>query len=88
VAEFAAMRPGRLRHHGNPALEWCLSNAVGEPDRRGNLYPTKLRSEQKIDAAIAPMMAVGRAMTEDGTQVGLDRVLSGAVLWSAVGGRS
>jgi phage terminase large subunit-like protein len=32
-------------------------------DHRGNLYPTKQRPEQKIDAAVALMMAVGRAMT-------------------------
>ena len=38
---------------------------VGKADRRGNLYPTKRRSEQKIDAAVAVMMALGRAMTED-----------------------
>ena len=31
----------------------------------GNLYPAKQRPEQKIDAAVALMMAVGRAMAED-----------------------
>jgi phage terminase large subunit-like protein len=29
--------PGRLRHDGNPVLEWCLGNVVGKADRRGNL---------------------------------------------------
>jgi phage terminase large subunit-like protein len=72
----AAMRAGRLRHDGNPVLEWCLSNVVGKADRRGNLYPTKLRSEQKIDAAIALMMAIGRAMTEDENDRNLDSYLS------------
>jgi phage terminase large subunit-like protein len=62
----AAMRSGRLRHDGNPVLEWCMGNVVGKPDRRGNLYPAKQRPEQKIDAAVALMMAVGRAMAEDG----------------------
>ena len=38
---------------------------VGKPDRRGNLYPAKQRPEQKIDAAVALIMAVGRAMAED-----------------------
>ena len=38
---------------------------VGRADRRGNLYPAKQRPEQKIDAAVALMMAVGRAMAED-----------------------
>ncbi len=37
-------------------------------DRRGNLYPTKQRPEQKIDAAVALMMAVGRAMAADNGQ--------------------
>jgi phage terminase large subunit-like protein len=61
----AAMRSGRLRHDGDPVLEWCVGNVVGRPDRRGNLYPAKQRPEQKIDAAVALMMAVGRAMAED-----------------------
>ena len=47
------MRSSRLRHDGNPVLEWCLGNVVGKADRRGNLYPTKQRPEQKIDAAVA-----------------------------------
>ena len=62
----AAMRSGRLRHDGDPVLEWCVGNVVGRPDRRGNLYPAKQRPEQKIDAAVALMMAIGRAMAEDG----------------------
>jgi len=61
----AAMRSGRLRHEGNPVLERCLGNVVGKADRRGNLYPTKRRPEQKIDAAVALMMAMGRAMIGD-----------------------
>jgi phage terminase large subunit-like protein len=61
----AAMRAGRIRHDGNPVLEWCMGNVVGQADRRGNLYPTKQRSEQKIDAAVALMMAVGRAMASE-----------------------
>ena len=29
----AAMRSGRLRHDGNPVLEWCMGNVVGKPTR-------------------------------------------------------
>ncbi len=58
-------RTGRDRHDADPALEWCLGNLVGRPDRRGNLYPAKQRPEQRIDAAVALMMAVGRAMAEE-----------------------
>ncbi len=76
----AAMRSGRLRHGGDPVLEWCVGNVVGRPDRRGNLYPAKQRPEQKIDAAVAPMMAVGRA-TEAPAQEG--SILDRAELWTA-----
>ena len=39
-----------------------VGDVGGRPDRRGNLYPAKQRPEQKIDAAVALVMAVGRAM--------------------------
>ena len=44
-----------------PVLGWCVGNVVGEADRRGNLYPAKARSERKINAAVALMIAIGRA---------------------------
>jgi phage terminase large subunit-like protein len=72
----AAMRAGRLRHDGNLVLEWCLGNVVGKANRRGNLCPTKQRLNQKIDAAVALTMAIGRAMSEEDTIAGLDRFLS------------
>ena len=61
----AAMRSGRLRHDGGPVLEWCLGNVVGEADRRGNLFPAKVR-DGKIDAAVALLMAIGRAQASEG----------------------
>jgi phage terminase large subunit-like protein len=60
----AAIRSGRLQHDGNPVLEWCMGNVVGRYDARANVYPRKQRPEQKIDAAIALVMAVGRCMTD------------------------
>jgi phage terminase large subunit-like protein len=39
----AATRSGRLRHDGDPVLEWCVGNVVGRPDRRGSLYRAKQR---------------------------------------------
>jgi phage terminase large subunit-like protein len=57
-----------------------VGNVVGRPDRRGNLHPAKQRPEQKIDAAVASMMAVGRAMAEgDGGTVDLDAFLADPV---------
>jgi phage terminase large subunit-like protein len=79
IALDAAMRSGRLRHDGNPVLEWCLGNVVGKADRRGNLYPTKQRPEQKIDAAVALMMAMGRAMIEDEDAKGLEGFLANPI---------
>jgi phage terminase large subunit-like protein len=60
------------RADGNSVLQWCIGNVVGKGDRRGNLYPTKQRPEQKIDAAVALMMAMGRAMIEDEDAKGLE----------------
>jgi phage terminase large subunit-like protein len=54
------MRSSRLRHDGNPVLGWCIGNVLGHEDRRGNLFPTKQR-DGKIDAAVALLMAIGRA---------------------------
>ncbi len=47
---------------------------------RGNLYPAKQRPEQKIDAAVALMMAVGRAMAEDTDESGLEDFLRDFVI--------
>ena len=55
-----AHRPDR-----NPVLGRCLGHVVGKADRRDDLYPAKQRPERKIDAAVALMMAVGRAMAEE-----------------------
>lgn len=59
----AAMRAGRIEHDGNPVLTWAIGNVVGKYDARGNVYPRKARPEEKIDPAIATIMAVARCMT-------------------------
>lgn len=62
----AAMRSGRLEQDGNPVLAWCIGNVVGTVDRRGNFFPTKAKPEQKIDLAVAAMMGIAGAMTDEG----------------------
>jgi hypothetical protein len=63
-------------HRASAALQPPASADLGgKADRRGNLYPAKQRPEQKIDAAVALMMAVGRAMTEDTNEGDLDDFL-------------
>ena len=82
----AAMRSGRLRRDGDPALGWCVGNVVGRPDRRGNLYRAKQRPKQKIDAAVALLMAVGRAMAEDASEGDLEDLLRNPVIARPAGG--
>ncbi len=60
----AAMRGGRIVHDGNPVLEWCVGNVVGRYDARGNVYPRKARAENKIDGAVALIMALARSMAK------------------------
>lgn len=58
----AAIRGNRVHHDGNGPLAWCIGNVVGHYDARGNVYPRKARPENKIDAAIALIMAIARSM--------------------------
>lgn len=60
---IAAMKDGRFHHDGNPITTWCMSNTVARPARKGMLAPTKQKGKahQKIDGAVAALMALGRA---------------------------
>jgi len=60
----AAIRAGRLRHDGNGPLGWCISNVVGHEDTKGNVYPRKARPDNKIDAAVALIVGIARAMVQ------------------------
>ena len=71
----AATRAGRIRHDGNGPLAWCISNVVGHYDARGNVFPRKARPENKIDAAVALIMAIARCMTDPGPSVYASRGL-------------
>lgn len=62
----AAVLSGRFHHDNNAATNWMVSNVVAKPDGRDNVYPRKDTPMNKIDGAIAALMAVGRAMATDG----------------------
>jgi phage terminase large subunit-like protein len=64
----AAARTGRLEHDGDPVLAWMVSNVVAREDARGNLYPRKERPENKIDGAVASIIAWTRIMGDDAQQ--------------------
>ena len=63
--------PGsRIQHDMNGPLGWCIGNVVGHTDARDNVYPRKARPENKIDAAIALIMAIAQATDQvDATSV-------------------
>jgi phage terminase large subunit-like protein len=50
----------RLRHDGHPVLRWNLSNVAVETDALGNLKLSKKVSTERIDAAVALVMALDR----------------------------
>lgn len=50
---------GRLRHGGDPVLNWCASNIVDRRDVNLNMAPDKKKSTDKIDDMTALLMAIG-----------------------------
>ncbi len=74
----AAIESGRFHHDGNPIMTWCIGNVVGKnlPGNDDIVRPIKHGDDNKIDGAVALIMAVGRAMAKvtlgDG---GMDRFM-------------
>lgn len=59
----ALVLAGKLKHDGNPVMSWMVGNLVVLTSKYNELKsPTKNRKEDKIDGAIAMLMALGRAM--------------------------
>lgn len=58
----------KLHHDGDPLLTWFMGNVMTKLDEKGNVYPTKdtKDSPNKIDGAIATIMAVGLWLAEHG----------------------
>ena len=67
----ALVLQGKLVHDGNPALTWMVSNVVCHRDAKDNIYPRKERNENKIDGAVALIMALARSIANqtDGPSV-------------------
>lgn len=53
---------GELLADKNPVLRWCVDNLVITEDAAGNIKPVKNKAREKIDAAVAAIMALGRAV--------------------------
>ena len=55
---------GRIAHGGNKVLRWNFDNIVVQQDEAGNIKPDKKRATEKIDGAVATIMALDRAILQ------------------------
>ena len=53
---------GSLRHNSHPVLRWNMDNVFVRTDPAGNLKIDKEKSTEKVDGAVALVMALDRAM--------------------------
>ena len=74
----AAIIAGRFHHDGNPIMTWCIGNVVGKhlPGNDDVVRPIKQGDHNKIDGAVALIMAIGRAMLADQRETNLLETLS------------
>jgi phage terminase large subunit-like protein len=58
----------KLAHGGHPVLRWMMDNIYIRTDPAGNIKPDKEKSTEKIDGAVATIMALDRAIRQGGSQ--------------------
>lgn len=63
----AAIMSGRFHHDGNPIMTWCVGNLIAKtlPGNDDVMRPIKQGVENKIDGAVALVMAIGRVMLRE-----------------------
>lgn len=54
---------GRIVHDGNPVMAWMMGNVEARIDAKDNIFPRKERHENKIDGAVAAILALRGAAT-------------------------
>ena len=52
----------QIKHNGNPVLHWMMDNVCVRTDPAGNIKMDKSKSTEKIDGAVATVMALDRAL--------------------------
>jgi phage terminase large subunit-like protein len=72
----ALIRAKKIKHSGDPVMEWMISNVVAKEDAKENVYPRKERAENKIDGVIALLMALGRCQHEQESSIDFDNFLT------------
>jgi len=60
----------KVAHGGHPVLRWMLDNIFVRTDPAGNIKPDKEKSTEKIDGAVATVMALDRAIRNEGNNGG------------------
>lgn len=60
----------KLAHGGHPVLRWMMDNIFVRTDPAGNIKPDKEKSTEKIDGAVATVMALDRAIRNKGNSEG------------------
>jgi phage terminase large subunit-like protein len=60
----AAITAGRFHHDGNPIMTWCIGNVIAKylPGNDDVVRPIKQGDDNKIDGAVALIMAIGRVL--------------------------
>lgn len=56
----------RIAHGGHPVLSWMMDNIHIRTDPAGNIKPDKAKSTEKIDGAVALIMALDRCIRNEG----------------------
>ena len=57
----------KIKHNGHPVLRWMMDNVCVRTDPAGNIKMDKARSTEKIDGAVALVMALDRAIRNGGS---------------------
>ena len=56
----------KLAHGGHPVLRWMMDNIFIRTDPAGNIKPDKEKNTERIDGAVATIMALDRALRNEG----------------------
>lgn len=55
----------KLRHNNNPVLTWAMDNLVVAQDPAGNIKPAKDKSTERIDPAVAVIIAISTMLQSE-----------------------
>ena len=58
---------GRIAHGHNPVANWMMGNVVALTDASENIKPDKAHSRERIDGVVAAIMALDRAIRNEGS---------------------